>query len=99
MTPARRLSGEELLRPFHLSALQIHAVKEVVQLYFVWQLYVALVQALHDLLDRQSLFFQFRGVLVAVLRTFLWLLRFAFGRDGGDVNFVARHDGRRPAAP
>src|SRR5690349_2502443 len=99
MTPTRRLSGEELPGPFDFPTLHIEAVKEVVQLNFVWQLDVAVVQALHDLLHRQPLFLEFRRVLVAVLSADLRLFRFAFRRDSRDVDFTAGHDWRRPATP
>src|SRR5687768_4300480 len=66
--------------------------------HFVGQFDVALVEALYEFRSRESLFLQFRNVLVAVLGADLWLLRLAFGGYGGQVHFAAGDDWGRPAA-
>src|SRR5215217_5463019 len=82
MTSAGWTSSEKLFRPFHLAALQVQAIKQVMQRLFF----------------RESLFLEFGDVLVAVLSAGLWQLRFAIGGYGGYVHLTARHDWRRPAA-
>jgi hypothetical protein len=98
MTPARRSPGKKLLLPFHLAAFQVQAIEEVMQHHFVRQFDVALGHFFDDLVHRQTLLLQFRDVFVAVFRAELRRLRFAVRRDGGQVDFAARHNRRRPSA-
>src|ERR1043166_620090 len=83
MTTTRRTARVKLFLPFDVAALQIEAIEQVVKSYFRRQFDVAFREALDDLLDWESLFFQFRRVLVAVFSTRLRLLRFSVGGNGG----------------